>query len=156
MRKKRMIIISIAAALTLSVGGIAYAATTAGTAEDPLVTKSYIDSAIENVKKYIDSKVSDSSGGAPSPSTNGYEVLELEEGDTLLLGGGSTLILRTGGAKIIASENGGISDTTDGVDLQTDEAVPANHMLIIPRSDGRGIKCTTKVFAMVNGKYEIK
>ena len=154
MRKKRVMIVSIAAALTLSVGGIAYAATTAGTAEDPLVTKSYVDNAVEEVKKYIDSKVS--SGGAPAPSTNGYEVLELGQGDTLLLGGGSTLILRTGGAKIIASENGGISDTTDGVDLQTDEAVPANHMLIIPRSDGRGIQCTTKVFAMVNGTYEIK
>ena len=154
MRKKRMIMVSLAAALTLSVGGIAYAATTAGTAEDPLVTKSYIDSKMEDIKKYIDSQIA--SGGASSPSTNGYEVLELKEGDTLLLGGGSTLILRTGGAKIIASENGGISDTTDGVDLQTDEAVPANHMLIIPRSDGRGIRCTTKVFAMVNGTYEIK
>ena len=109
---------------------------------------------MEEMREYIDSKVS--SGGAPSPSTDGFEVLELEEGDTLLLGGGSTLILRTGDAKIIASENGGISDTTDGVDLQTDEDVPADHMLIIPRSDGRGIVCTTKVYAMVNGTYEIQ
>lgn len=154
MRKKRVMIVSIAAALTLSVGGIAYAATTAGTAEDPLVTKSYVDNAVEEVKKYIDSKVS--SGGAPAPSTNGYEVLELEEGDTLLLGGGSTLILRSGGAKVIASEAGGIADVTDGVDLQMDEVAPPQHMLIVSRDDGRGIKCTTKVFALVNGTYEIK
>ena len=73
-----------------------------------------------------------------------------------MAGAGCEFILRGGEATVIASKNGGLSDTTDGVDLTQDTLVPANHLLIVPRDDGRGFDAVTDVIIMVKGTYEIK
>jgi Na+-translocating ferredoxin:NAD+ oxidoreductase RNF subunit RnfB len=66
-------------------------------------------------------------------------------------------LCRPGGeATVNASNQGGLSDTTAGGDLAQDTNVPANHLLIVPRDDGRGFEATTDVIIMVKGAYEIK
>ena len=74
----------------------------------------------------------------------------------LIGGSGCEIILRQGTAEIVASELGGISDVTLAVDLVDGATVPANHLLIIPRDDGRGFKAKTDVIVMVKGNYEIQ
>ena len=83
--------------------------------------------------------------------------LELEEGQTLLVGDSGEIILRGGKAKAIAGEAGGLSDVTagSGVDIITDQDVPLNHLLLISRDDGRGLKVvSSKAWVLVKGHIQ--
>ncbi|MDQ2085610.1 hypothetical protein RBH29_04070 [Herbivorax sp. ANBcel31] len=88
-----------------------------------------------------------------------FVALELEEGQTLIAGESGEIILRGGKAKAIAGEAGGLSDVTagSGVDITTDEDVPLNHLLLVSRDDGRGIRVvSSKAWVLVKGPYEIE
>jgi hypothetical protein len=61
-----------------------------------------------------------------------------------------------GSGTIVASDKGGISDVTTGIDLGQGEDMPANHMLIAPLGDGRGVKMTTNGKVMIKGTYTLK
>lgn len=85
--------------------------------------------------------------------------LELEEGQTLFVGESGEIILRGGKAKAIAGEAGGLSDVTagSGVDITTGQDVPLNHLLLISRDDGRGLKVvSSKAWVLVKGPYTIE
>ncbi len=124
---------------------IAAAGLEPGSKDDPLVTKSYVDSVLSN-------------GGAGSSE---YEVKTFPEGTTILGHQNCEIILRSGKAKINSfkaadgTENG-VQDVTDGIDLTDGVKCPSNHLLIIPRTDTRGITTETEVYVMIKGSYEIK
>ena len=99
---------------------------------DPLITKSYFDQWVT------------------------LQVVTVPAGKTIIGQGGAEFILRGGRATAIASASGGLADVTDARDIKQDENVTANHLLIIPRTDGRGFKAVTDLFVMVRGAYEIK
>ena len=124
-----------------------------GSEDDPLVTLSYFNREMDKLKSYIDSKIPVEGGVEAS---NKLEVVELESGQTLIGDGGTEIILRGGKATIIAGELGGLSDITDGKDLKMGELIPANHLLIIPRNDGRGAYVVENAIFLVRGDYKIK
>jgi len=161
-----------------------------GSNEDPLVSKSYVDSVIEKLGSDIASKINaiKSEMGQSqdtelmevmaekiielSKTINNlsaqleeqekylkFEVIELEAGQKIILGESSEVILRGGKALAIASEKGdGLADiTTDGDKntLVTDDVVPLNHLLLISRDDGRGVKAVTKMWILVKGSYTV-
>lgn len=104
-------------------------ALTPGSAEDPVVTKSYVD---EQLAK---------AGGGPieTPGTNtALEVVTVPAGKTLMAGQGTEVIVRVGKAIAYSSDASGIADLTGGTDLTKGKAVPTNHLLLFPR-EGRGI-----------------
>lgn len=121
-----------------------------GTENDPLVTLSYVNRSIDQIKTYIDGKIG-SSGG-----TYELEVVNVEKGQFLLAKAGTEIILRGGFATAVVSDLGGLTDITAGVDLGKDISIPTNHLLIIPRDDGRGVYCTTDAVFMVRGEYEVR
>ena len=149
--KKSMIAIGAAAILMTSTAVFSEP----GSESDPLVTLSYVNKSIEQVKKYVDERFSLMGTGAGSNSRE-LEVVELSKGQFLIAHGGTEIILRGGKATAIASDLGGLTDVTEGVDLAHDTPIPSNHLLIIPRNDGRGAYCTTDAFFMVRGGYEIR
>ena len=106
-----------------------------GDSDDPVVSKSYIDT-------YVVPQLS-------------YEVVSVSAGQTVMCGAGCELILRMGSATIISTEKGGLADVTAGVDLPNGTAMPSNHMLIVPLADGRGIKAKTDLLVMIKGSYTI-
>ena len=57
--------------------------------------------------------------------------------------------------KAVASTSGGLSDVTDGTNIDGDTVVPKNHHIIIPRDDGRGLSVVTGGAIMIKGSYEI-
>ncbi|SHM58585.1 hypothetical protein SAMN05660826_01415 [Caldanaerovirga acetigignens] len=120
-----------------------------GSQDDPLVTKSYVDKVVSELKSYLD----ESSSGNQSIGT--FEVVYLEKGDRLVAGKGAEIILRSGIAKVVDSENGGIADVTDGKDLRRNERAPQNHLLIVPRDDGRGLIAETNVVLTVRGSFKV-
>ena len=85
-----------------------------------------------------------------------FKVVNLSKGQTLTGEAGPELVLRMGSANIIATEKGGIADLTAGYDLENGKPMPSNHYLVIPVSDGRGIKANNNVIVMVKGDYTIK
>ena len=139
---KKKILLTLGFILVLSLSFL----TVIGT-DDPLITESYLnDVFMQEVKDYIDANKDGSS----------FEVVSIEQGKTFIGKSGCEVILRQGKAEVLGSELGGLSDVTMAGDLSTGYDMPANHLLIIPRDDGRGFKAITNVVIMVKGNYEIK
>lgn len=146
--------------IVLGAGVIMLGATVAfsepGSEGDPLVTLSYVEKKIDQLKSYIDQKGSGT-----------WVVVEVPAGKSLICKDGTEIILRSGEAKSISKisreiKNGveiiidnGLTDVTAGKDLKTDQFISKDHLLIIPRDDGRGAYCTTNSFFLVKGRYEI-
>ncbi|HHY03736.1 MAG TPA: hypothetical protein GX534_00915 [Thermoanaerobacterales bacterium] len=117
-----------------------------GSEGDPIVTKSYVDGIIQNLKQYIDAK----SGGS-----NSLEVIYLAKGEKLIGSKGTEIILRSGNASVIDSIGGGLADVTAGKDLTKVDKAPKNHLLIVPRDDGRGIIAESNVVVIVRGDISV-
>jgi len=134
-----------------------------GDTSDPIVVLSYLNEQIEaliskykledidEMQKQIDNL--DSSGG--SSSSMALEIVEIRDGEKIIAGSGSELILRGGEAVIIGSEMGGISDVTLGKDFVSGMSVVPNHLMIVPRDDGRGVYAEKYAIFMVRGTYEV-
>jgi hypothetical protein len=103
-----------------------------GSEQDPLVSKSYVDQKL------------------------GLVVVEVAAGNRLIASSGTEMILRSGQATAIDSEMGGLSDVTAGKDIRQGEAVAKNHLLIVPRDDGRGLLASTDLIVLVRGDFSIK
>lgn len=103
-----------------------------GTEGDPLVSKSYVD------------------------QFTALQVVKLSKGQTLVAEGGTEIVLRVGSATAIASSQGGLADVTAGKDLGTGQSLTANHLLIVSRTDGRGVLAVTDVILIVRGPFTIK
>lgn len=123
-----------------------------GSESDPLVTLSYVNRSIEQIKTYVDEKL------GSSGSRGGYEleVVNVSKGKFLIGKSGTEMILRAGEATAVVSELGGLTDITAGEDIGKDVQIPSNHLLIIPRDDGRGVYCKTDAVFMIRGDYQIR
>ena len=149
-KKIRKSVITISAAAMIF--GSAVAFSEPGSAEDPLVTLSYVNNRIDQIKDYIDLKFSNHSGSSE------FVVVDLQQGQHIIGKSGTEIILRGGkstayGVKV----DKGLTDVTDGKDIDNEEDyLPANHHLIIPRDDGRGAYAVTDSIFLVRGRYEIR
>ena len=135
MKKIIAIVLVLAAILTV---------TALADGEDPVISLSYLN---EIFMPKVEKKIGEAAV---------FTVVNVEKGKTFVADAGCELILRGGEATVNASQNGGLSDVTDGTDLAQDTPVPGNHHLIIPRDDGRGFEAVSDVIIMVKGTYEIK
>ena len=131
--KKRSLIVALVVTVVLgmTLSFAAFATGTPGTENDPLVTKSYVDAKAT------------------------YTPIQLTMGQKLIGDEGTEIILRSGIATAIDNGANGVSDITAGVDLMTGYDVGLNHLLLIPRNDGRGITAVTDIWVMVRGNYTI-
>jgi hypothetical protein len=119
---------------------------------DPLVTLSYLEKRIEEFKVYVDNN----SQGSVSSSSK-FEVVEVKAGQTVIFTDDSVeFILRSGDATAIASENGGLADLTEGVDLTSGDFLKKNHLMLVPRNDNRGIVAKSNLWIMIKGTYEFR
>lgn len=159
--KRKILIVSIILLMMFSLIATA-SSNSLGTEQDPVVTVSYVESKINELKAYIDEKLlnNDSSvemGQIQEPQAAAtYEVLSLQANQSLIGKDSTEIILRSGTATAIDNGVNGISDLTDGKDLISGDEIESNHLLIVPRDDGRGILATSEVWVMVKGGYEIK
>lgn len=129
---KKIILFVITGVLILGIAIASGADTIPGSENDPVVTKSYVDS-----------KVS-------------YIPLKLEEGQKLIGDEGTEIILRSGEATAIDNGANGVSDITGGKDLMTGNKIEPNHLMLIPRNDGRGIRVSTEAWVLIRGNYTVQ
>ncbi|WP_027398792.1 hypothetical protein [Anaerovorax odorimutans] len=141
---KKIILILITGILLLALTIVAGAvSTTPGSEDDPVVTKSYVDSQIAELK-------------SNNTTAETFKAIEVKAGQKLIGSEGTEIILRSGEAKAIDNGANGVSDISDGKDLMTGYWVYPNHLLLTPRDDGRGISATTDIWVMVRGSYTIQ
>lgn len=135
-------------------------AKTPGSADDPVVTKSYVDAKVAaQVKAELDKLAASGSLGGGSGETASLEVVVIPVGKTMIVKAGGELVVRTGSAVAVSSDTNGLSDMTDGVDIAPGKSVGNNHLILFPR-DGRGVthdaKSKTDMIVLVRGGYELK
>ncbi len=146
---KKTTFIAIIACGIIGFTAVSAAATyTPGSSQDPVVTKSYVDSKLAELKTLI--------GQGTGGNGSSYAPLQIIAGKTLLGGEGTEIILRSGEATAIDNGANGISDITAGKDIRTGEPIVQNHLLLIPREDGRGLKATTEIWVLIRGSYQLK
>lgn len=157
MKTNRLIIVLVVSIILLV--GVNIISMSAEGEDDPLVTLSYVNLRLDEMKEYVKNELEDvDTSGAVSEK---YIIIEpkdgAKKGATIYFTQESTeLILRGGKASAIASENGGLADLTAGIDLQTGDNVPTNHQILIARDDGRGIQLEADSWIMIKGDYLIK
>ena len=145
--KKAILIFSIICILMSS----AIVLASPGDSSDPLVTLTYItDVLLPDVDARIERKVNEVQSAT-------FKLINVDAGDVIYGEMGTELMVRSGGATIIAGKNGGgIADLTSGSDLAGDTYVRLNHHLLIPRSDSRGLYFVADSIIMVKGKYSLR
>lgn len=143
-----------------------------GSREDPLVTKSYVDQQIakwqttsgdysllkaemEAQQQLITALVTQVQQLEKNNIPSGYELVNVPKGQHFIGQQSTEFILRGGKGLVISAAGGGLQDVTDGVDLSGGQDVPRNHLLIVPREDGRGLIAETDVIIMVKGGYTV-
>lgn len=120
--------------------GIA-AAPDPGTSADPIVTKSYVDQAV--------SKATGATGQV-------FKVVELNAGQKITGYEGTEMVVRLKyTAEAYSPNSNGLSDLTNGLNVASGTMVGDNHLLLFPRSDGRGLKITGHTFVLVKGQYTL-
>ena len=86
----------------------------------------------------------------------GFTLLQLKAGKSLVGKGSAEVILRTGKATAVSTKDGGLIDLYTGKDLTTGAPIVKNHQVLIPKSDGRGIKAGADSWILVRGTYTVK
>lgn len=173
---KKLKIVLTAGIISLSVATASLVFAAEYSADDPLISKSYLEQVflpniLEQIDAKIDAKISELKGNEKLPEQTtpdteknnagiSYEVITLSAGQKLVAKEGSLeFILRPGAGATVYSEieSNGVAEMTSGTELLSGANVPINAYCLIPRADGRGIICTTEIaYVMVRGSYEIQ
>lgn len=161
MKQKILIGIQIFLATAIIATGVTFA-NQAGSSDDPLVAKSYVDDQINQVLKVINNTIGSDTSSGSSSNTNmqisgsSFKPVLVEVGQTIYGKEGTEIILRSGKGNAVVPGAEGIANITNGLEVKNKNTVNKNQLLIIPRDDGRGIKVTEKAWFLVKGDYEIK
>lgn len=138
-----------------------------GDNNDPIVVLSYLNQRFnELIEKYNLNKIAEHEktiaelneklkNAGTGTGSSALQVVELKTGESLIAGAGTEIILRSGKVNAIASSLGGLSDVTKAGDISHGVAIVSNHLLIVPRSDGRGVLAVTDAILLVRGEYKV-
>ncbi|MBE0342160.1 hypothetical protein E4V51_14715 [Paenibacillus sp. 28ISP30-2] len=156
-----------------------------GTADDPVVTKSYVDQkiaqALQGGTTTNTSRSKTTSSAAPTTNatsnattsgasssgkastaveqTEELKVVDVKPGQKLIAKAGSEFILRNGYAVVYSMDASGAIDITSGTEIVHNQAVEKNHLLSFPR-EGRGIQVKEGqkfgLVVMVRGGYTLQ
>ncbi|MCC3374107.1 hypothetical protein [Cohnella sp. REN36] len=167
--KKRTKVATILATLSaaVAIGGVgwyqsAYAdsqQSTPGYADDPLVTKSYVE---QKVAELVKQELAKNGGGGATTGSGAVaklEVVTVPFGKKIIVEDGGELIVRSGKAVAYSTDANGLSDMTDGLDISPGKPVGNNHLILFPRG-GRGVEADPKqkngLTVLVRGSYKIQ
>lgn len=127
-----VLVLLVAAGLFMAYTAFAGTESDPGGSGDPLVTQSYVDQYVQ------------------------WNVVELETGQVLKGRAGTEIIVRRGQAVVVDPVGNGIPDVTSGADIFAGSTVPNNHLLVIPREDGRAVGARSPVVVMYRGGASVQ
>lgn len=157
MKKKNWVLrLAAAAALCCVLATTAFAAE-AGSAQDPLVTLSYLNETFMNtIMARVDEKIAARGGQVSGTSPAAvFTVVTLSNGQTLTGDIGCEVMLRVGSAVCVTPSAPGLIDETTAGTLNNGGALIQNHlyMMTIENRAVRASAATTKL--LVRGSYTI-
>jgi len=131
-----------------------------------IASKDYVDEQIGILMAEIESlkaKISGTDVNLPEEASvqQLFKVVELEKNQKLIGEEGTEIIVRSGNTTAITGSSGEkLVDVTDGYSdyFDTGAPIPINHLLVVSRSDGRGIESIDEkevVYVLVKGGYSI-
>ena len=130
----------------------------AGSAQDPLVTLSYLnDTFFNSIMERVDQKIAQRTGQAVSggSSSASFAVVTLSEGQTLTGGVGCEVMLRVGSAVCVSPSDPGLIDETTAATLANGGALAQNHLYMMT-IEGRGVRATAgTVKVLARGSYTV-
>lgn len=179
MNKKRLRVLAAVLAAALCLAGVA--AASGGTAQDPLITLSYLQQTfLPDVLKQVDQKAADkadeleaalneaidgysdemeqalASGGGTGTANANYTVVTLSEEQVLDLEIGAEVMLRVGSASCGASSSPGLIDCTDGTTLNDGGALKTNHLYMATIEDRWVTAESGTVKVLARGGYSVR
>jgi hypothetical protein len=98
-----------------------------GSKDDPIVTRSYLD------------------------TLYAWQQTPLSAGQSLSLDLGVLFVVRRGQVNVAGTNGEGLVDLTAGKELADGEAIPPNHLVMSPASDRRGIKAGSAAMLLTKG-----
>lgn len=175
-KKKLLIALGVIFAVAFISGASILAATTLGTAADPLVTLSYLTSKLKpqimndvnasinaaeaTLSAQLDTQVNDFTADIDARLNNsasqtaGFTLVTLAKDQTVVCGVGTEILLRVGTAAATGS-GAALVDTTSGGALSSGGALTANHMYMVS-IQGNGLKATaSSVKILIRGTYMV-
>jgi len=123
-----------------------------GGAADPIVTQSYVH---QHVERAIADALTGMGGGVQAAEPFIFQPVHVMAGHVILGHEGTEIILRSGSGVAHVTVDVGIANVTAGVDLLHGAAVAQNNLLIVPRTDGRGVRTTSDSWFLVKGDFDI-
>lgn len=153
MRKMTWAARLICVAMTAAVlGGVALAAGSQGSQEDPLVTLSYLnETVVPEILKQVDEKLDKLEGDLAQQGQGSaqavFATVDLAQGKTVTLSAGSQLLLRSG----TAASSAALIDVTSGAAFGGGE-LTANH-LYLATGDGQAVTASAAATLMIQGGY---
>lgn len=161
--------IAAAAACICFLFTVAYAATAnAGSANDPLVTLSYlnntfskkvqtmVDETVEARKAEMEQALAKVLGQGGSASGNVFTVVTLSQGQSLVGDVGCEVMLRIGTATCGTTDSVGLIDTTTGTNLGNGGALVTNHLYMVTISTRTVTATSGTVKVLARGPYTIR
>lgn len=146
---------------------VAYAAG-AGSANDPLVTLSYLNNTFSQkvqtmVNDTVDARKAEMEqalakvlGQGGNGSGNVFTVVTLSKGQTLVGDVGCEVMLRIGTAVCGTSDSVGLIDTTSGSNLGSGGALAANHLYMVTISTRSVTATSNTVKVLARGPYTVR
>ena len=131
------------------------AAAEAGSADDPLVTLSYLNETfMDSIMDRVDEKIAQR-GGQTGAAASNFNVVTLSSGQTLTGGVGCEVMLRVGSAVCVAPSSPGLIDETTAAALNNGGALAQNHLYMMT-IEGRGVQATAATTKLlVRGSYTV-
>lgn len=170
MKKKTRILLTLLAVLTVLAlfASAVLADNTPYEGSDLPVSESYVLRALRALDEKLTAKIDTLSNdmaklGTDAPAVTepaapvnvGFEVVRLTKGQKIV--GAVELILRSGTAEAVCPGADQLADLTGGSDIAGGTSVTRNHLLLVPRDDGRGLMVTSnEAYLMVRGSYTVE
>lgn len=130
-----------------------------GSAEDPLVTKSYVEQQVAKLVREELAKLGSSVGDVGNSDAAQFQIVTVANKQRLIANAGAEVIVRTGQAVAYVTDDTGLSDVTDGKNISNGQVVSKDHLILFPRA-GRGIMPNPNqkngLIVMVRGGYQLQ
>jgi len=129
----------------------------AQTEEDSPASKGYVNEKIEELLETLESGGTINMGSSVSADLNKFKYVPVHVGvgQKLIGDEGTELILRVGRSFAVVTGVESLIDVTSGAELKDKAEISKNHIVIVPRNDGRGVRVVEDAWFLVKGGYTI-
>ena len=156
-KSARLRAVLIALAILLAVGVTVYAAANYGSREDPLITKSYLDSVVQpELEKELETRLEAALGEVGSDGGD-FVLLTLQNGQRVTGEVGTELLPRFGSVRAYAYDSADVAlvDTTAAAAVMNGTALSANHLYMVTIQGNGFTAAADNTKVLISGEYTV-